>query len=43
MNKKEIAAAKLHNPRVEVICGDIEAIPVHMLCDRSIIHTSSQV
>lgn len=35
-----IAAAKLHDPRVEVICGDIETIPVRMLCDCCVVYNA---
>ena len=28
-----IAASKMHDQRVEVICGDVEEIPVERLCD----------
>lgn len=35
-----IAAAKLHDPRVEVVCGDIETIPVHILCDCCVVYNA---
>ena len=35
-----IAGSKLHDPRVEVICGDIETIPVHMLCDCCVVYNA---
>ena len=35
-----IAAAKLHDPRVEVICGDIEAIPVRMMCSCCVVYNA---
>lgn len=35
-----IAAAKLHDPRVEVVCGDVEAIPVRMLCDCCVVYNA---
>ena len=35
-----IAAAKLHDPRVEVICGDIESIPARILCDCCVVYNA---
>jgi len=35
-----IAAAKRHDPRVEVICGDIETLPVHMKCDCCVVYNA---
>lgn len=35
-----IAAAKQHDPRVEVICGDIEEIPIHLLCDCCVVYNA---
>ena len=35
-----IAAAKLHDPRVEVICGDVETIPVLMKCDCCMVYNA---
>lgn len=35
-----IAAAKLHDPRVEVICGDIETIPVRQRCDCCVVYNA---
>ena len=35
-----IAGSKLHDPRIEVICGDIETIPVHFPCDRCVVYNA---
>jgi len=35
-----IAAAKLHDPRVEVVCGDIEILPVLMQCDCCMVYNA---
>lgn len=35
-----IAAAKQHDARVEVICGDVEIIPVHLLCDCCVVYNA---
>lgn len=35
-----IAARKQHDPRVEVICGDIEALPVHLQCDCCVVYNA---
>lgn len=35
-----IAAAKLHDPRLEVICGDIETIPIHLHCDCCVVYNA---
>lgn len=35
-----IAAVKLHDPRVEVVCGDIETIPVRMLCGCCVVYNA---
>lgn len=35
-----IAAQKRHDPRIEVICGDIESIPVQRLCDCCVIYNA---
>ncbi len=35
-----IAAAKLHDSRVEVICGDIETLPVHRQCDCCVVYNA---
>lgn len=35
-----IAAAKQHDPRVEVICGDIEELPIHLLCDCCVVYNA---
>jgi len=35
-----IAAEKFKDPRIEVICGDIETIPVLMLCDCCVIYNA---
>ena len=35
-----IAAAKLHDSRVEVICGDIETLPVHQQCDCCVVYNA---
>ena len=34
----KIAASKLHDPRIEVLCGDMETIPVRMQCDCCVIY-----
>ncbi|MDY5611974.1 class I SAM-dependent methyltransferase, partial [Dysosmobacter sp.] len=36
----KIAASKLHDPRIEVICGDVETIPVRMQCDCCVIYNA---
>lgn len=35
-----VAAAKQHDARVEVICGDVETIPVHLLCDCCVVYNA---
>mgnify|MGYP000854030818 FL=1 len=35
-----IAAGKFQDPRIEVICGNIETIPVRMLCDCCVIYNA---
>ena len=35
-----IAASKLHDPRIEVICGDVETIPVRMACGCCVIYNA---
>lgn len=35
-----IAAAKLHDPRVEVLCADIETLPVHLRCDCAVVYNA---
>ena len=40
MEMSRIAAAKLHDPRVEVVCGDIEAIPVRMPCECCVVYNA---
>ncbi len=35
-----LAAAKLHDPRIEVVCGDIEAVPVLMRCDACVVYNA---
>lgn len=35
-----IAAVKQHDPRVEVICGDVETIPIHLLCDCCVVYNA---
>lgn len=35
-----IAASKLHDPRVEVLCGDIETVPVTVRCDTCMIYNA---
>lgn len=35
-----IASSKLHDPRVDVICGDVEHIPVHMQCDCCVVYNA---
>ena len=34
------AGSKLHSPSVEVICGDIETIPVHCRCDCCVVYNA---
>ena len=36
----KIAASKLHDPRIEVLCGDVETIPVRMPCDCCVIYNA---
>ena len=36
----KIAASKLHDPRIEVLCGDMETIPVRMQCDCCVIYNA---
>ena len=36
----KIAASKLHDPRIEVVCGDVETIPVRMQCDCCVIYNA---
>lgn len=35
-----IAASKMHDQRVEVICGDVEEIPVERLCDCCVVYNA---
>lgn len=35
-----IAAEKQRDPRVEVICGDVESLPVHLLCDCCVVYNA---
>lgn len=35
-----IAAAKLHDPRIEVVCGDIETLPVLTRCDCCMVYNA---
>jgi ubiquinone/menaquinone biosynthesis C-methylase UbiE len=35
-----IAASKMHDPRVEVICGDVEEIAVERLCDCCVVYNA---
>ncbi len=35
-----IAASKLHDPRIELVCGDVETIPVRMQCDCCVIYNA---
>ncbi len=35
-----IAASKLHDPRVEVVCGDIETLPVIRECDSCVVYNA---
>ena len=35
-----IASAKCHDPRVEVICGDMEAVPVLRRCDSCMVYNA---
>lgn len=35
-----LAATKSSDPRIEVICGDVEMIPVHQLCDCGVIYNA---
>lgn len=35
-----IAAAKLHDPRVEVVCGDVETIPARTPCDCCVVYNA---
>lgn len=36
----KIAAAKFRDPRIEVLCGDMETIPVRMQCDCCVIYNA---
>ena len=36
----KIAASKLHDPRIEVVCGDVETTPVRMRCDCCVIYNA---
>lgn len=35
-----IAISKIHDPRVEVICGDVETIPIYMQCDCCVVYNA---
>lgn len=35
-----IAIAKQNDPRVEVLCGDIETLPVHLRCDCCVVYNA---
>lgn len=37
---RRIAATKLPDPRIEVICGDVETIPVHRQCDCCVVYNA---
>lgn len=36
----KIAASKLRDPRIEVVCGDMETIPIRMRCDCCVIYNA---
>lgn len=35
-----IAIAKQNDPRIEVLCGDIETLPVHLRCDCCVVYNA---
>ena len=35
-----IAATKLHDPRIEVFCADVEQLPVHLQCEAVVIYNA---
>ncbi len=35
-----LAARKLPDPRIEVICGDVETVPVHRQCDCCVVYNA---
>ncbi len=35
-----IAATKLPDPRIEIICGDVETVPIHRQCDCCVVYNA---